>query len=354
CFHDEAFGRSSYRMRSNELWLGGPEGAAIERMIEHSIDGTASRNPSYFDLRLGNICNLKCTACKPLYSSQIERDPVHSPWIVDAPYTRLANRFATDGEWYDADGLVDEMLNVADNLAVIQLAGGEPTINKPQISFLKELCATGRAQDIDLTVVTNLIAVRHDIYDLFAQFKSLFVIVSADGCDGMYEYVRYPGKWRTFADNLARLRATRSDVRIRIDIVLQAVNLLNVVELLAWADAQDVAVQLWVGRGLDQYNDVRILPHSVRDMFRTRVEDYFARTGNRDMAPLHSDVASMLAEMESTDFSDQERRQRVVNFMHFVNDLDASRRLSFRSVAPEVHDAVAAYAGGWDPATRHA
>src|SRR5262249_42800935 len=47
CFHDEAFGRSSYRMRSNELWLGGPEGAAIERMIEHSIDGTASRNPSY-------------------------------------------------------------------------------------------------------------------------------------------------------------------------------------------------------------------------------------------------------------------------------------------------------------------
>ena len=59
-------------------------GHAGEHMLERSVDGSASLNPLYFDLRLGNICNLKCTACKPLYSSQIERDPVHAPWIVDA------------------------------------------------------------------------------------------------------------------------------------------------------------------------------------------------------------------------------------------------------------------------------
>ena len=355
CFDDEAFGRASYRMRSNQLWLGSrPERASIESMIEHSIDGTASSNPSYFDLRLGNICNLKCTACKPLYSSQIERDPVHAPWIVDAPYTRLANRFGTTGEWYDADDVVGEMLHVSDNLAVIQLAGGEPTINKTQISFLKELRAAGRASDIDLTVVTNLIAVRQDIYDLFAQFRSLFVIVSADGCDDMYEYVRYPGKWQTFADNLARLRKVRSDVRIRIDVVLQAVNALNIVELFDWADAQDVPVQLWVGRGLDHYNDFRILPISVQTTFRARFDEYFVRKANRELAQARENLGSILAEMDSTDFSDEERRWRIANFMQFVNDMDASRRLSFRSIAPEIHDAVAAYAGGWDMRTRYA
>jgi hypothetical protein len=57
----------------------------------------------YFDLRLGNICNLKCTACKPLYSSQIEHDPMHSKSIVDAPYVRLTKRFEDEGEWFEDD-----------------------------------------------------------------------------------------------------------------------------------------------------------------------------------------------------------------------------------------------------------
>ena len=144
----------------NELWLKDrPERTAIERTIADSTDGSTSLNPTYFDLRLGNICNLKCTACKPLYSSQIERDAVHAPWITDAPYTRLANRFGDRGEWFDAEGLVDEMVGMSGNLAMVQLAGGEPTINKTQIAFLTKLCTEGRAAAIDLTVVTNLIAV---------------------------------------------------------------------------------------------------------------------------------------------------------------------------------------------------
>jgi MoaA/NifB/PqqE/SkfB family radical SAM enzyme len=354
CFHDEAFGRKSYRKRSNDLWLGSrPEGAAICRMIDQSADGSTPLSPSYFDLRLGNVCNLKCTACKPLYSSQIERDPVHAPWIVDAPYTRLTNRFGTTGEWFDADGLVDEMAGMSSNLAMIQLAGGEPTINKSQIAFLKNLCTAGRAPDIDLIVVTNLIAVRQEIYDLFAQFKSLFVIVSADGCGSTYEYVRYPGKWAVLVKNVLRLREVRPDVRIRIDAVLQALNALNVVELFEWADEQDIPIELWVGRGLNHYNDFRILPLAVRNELATRFEGFLARKGNR-AAGVRENVASILSEMHATDISDEERRNRIVGFMQFVNDMDASRQLSFKSIAPEIFDAIVVYAGHWDERTKYA
>src|SRR5215204_3078069 len=87
CFHNESFGRASYRTHSNDRWLGHPVyGMKLQRAVEESTDGAAKHTPMYFDLRLGNICNLKCTACKPLYSSQIERDPVHAKWVVDAPY----------------------------------------------------------------------------------------------------------------------------------------------------------------------------------------------------------------------------------------------------------------------------
>ena len=136
--------------------------------------------------------------------------------------------------------------------------------------------------------------------------------------------------------------------------MLQAVNALNVVDLFEWADAQDIPIQLWVGRGLDQYNDFRILPHAVRNAFREGFERYFARKDNRDLAAVRENVGSILAEMDANDFSDHERRQRVVNFMAFVNDMDRSRRLSFKAIGGDTHAAIVAYLGEWDTRTRFA
>jgi sulfatase maturation enzyme AslB (radical SAM superfamily) len=355
CFNNESYGRASYRTYSNQRWLTDhPKASALEHAIEASDDGSAPHSPMYFDLRLGNVCNLKCTACKPLYSSQIERDLVHAKWNTDAPYVRLQNRFGSEGEWFDADAMVEEVVKLADNLALIQLAGGEPTINKTQIALLQNLCATGRAPDIDLEVVTNLSNVRPEVFDLFAQFKSLTVALSIDGIHQTYEYVRFPGKWSSIVKNVARLRETRPGVRVSINAVLQAVNALNIVDLFDWADSEDIAINLSIGRGLDHYNDFRILPTAIRDELRTRFEDYFTRKGNLDRVSVRQNIQSIFAEMDATAFPEELRRERALNFMHFINDMDKSRQLSFRTTAPEIYGAIAAEFGHWDNRTRYA
>jgi MoaA/NifB/PqqE/SkfB family radical SAM enzyme len=355
CFNNERFGRASYRTLSNERWLAAhPNGSALQQAIERSAEGVAPRPPMYFDLRLGNICNLKCTACKPLYSSQIERDPVHSKWIVDAPYVRLAKRFADEGEWFDADAMLDEIVGLSDDLSLIQLAGGEPTINKTQIAFLQNLCATGRAANIDLEVVTNLSNVRPQVFDIFAKFKSLTVALSIDGSHLTYEYVRYPGKWSSLVKNIGRLREARPGVRLGINAVLQAVNAYNVVELFNWADSEDISIHLSIGRGLDHYNDFRILPPAVRAELRGRFEGYFARKGNQGLEAVRQNIESIFTEMDATDISDADRRERTVNFMHFINDLDKSRGLSFKAAAPDLYDDIVAYHGSWNGETRYA
>jgi organic radical activating enzyme len=355
CFNNERFGRPSYRTHSNGRWLTThPEGQALRQAIERSVEGIAPHTPMYFDLRLGNVCNLKCTACKPLYSSQIERDPVHSKWVLDAPYVRLPNRFGGEGEWFDADPMLDEILGLADNLSLIQLAGGEPTINKTQIAFLENLCATGKAQGIDLEVVTNLSNVRPQVFDLFAKFRSLSVALSIDGSHQTYEYVRFPGKWPSLVKNIGRLREARPDVRVQINAVLQAVNALNVVDLFDWADSENIPIHLSIGRGLDHYNDFRILPRAVRAELRSRFDGYFARKGNQDTTSVRQNIQSIFEEMDATDISEEMRRDRISNFMHFVNDLDKSRRLSFKTMVPEIYDAIVAHAGHWDTETHHA
>ena len=355
CYNNERYSRVSYREHSNQRWLQNePRAEAIRQSIDQSSDGTAIRSPSYFDLRLGNICNLKCTACKPLYSSQIERDAVHSQWITDAPYHRLAHRFATSGDWSEADELVDEIVEMAGELSLIQLAGGEPTINKTQMSLLRRLAASGKAKSIDLEVVTNLSNVRDEIYDLFAGFRSLSIGLSIDGCGATYEYVRYPGKWTGLMRNVARLRERCPGVRMSINAVLQAANACNVVDLFGWADDAGIPINLSIGRGLDLYNDFRILPPSLRAAIREGFDAYFLRRSNQDILALRQNIQSVFDEMDTTDFGDADRRERIVNFMHFINDMDKSRRLSFRLIAPAIHEALAAEIGHWVEGTRYA
>jgi len=68
---------------------------------------------------------------------------------------------------------------------------------------------------------------------------------------------------------------------------------------------------------------------------------------------LRQNVEQVFAEIDTEDFSEDVRRQYITGFMRFVNDLDASRGLSFRSVAPEIHEAVSAHCGGWDESYRY-
>ena len=100
----------------------------------------------------------------------------------------------------------------------------------------------------------------------------------------------------------------------------------------------------------DHYNDFRILPPAAREEVRTRFDKYFARKGNQGLEGVRQNIQSIFAEMDATDLTDELRRERTLNFMHFINDLDKSRQTSWR----RTFDAVVSYYGRWDGETRYA
>lgn len=354
CFENERHGHGSYRLISQRRWLGDhPAGAQLRAAIGAVVEWAPAGDPLYFDLRLGNICNLKCTACKPHYSSQIERDPVHSRWAT-APYQRLGNRFGTQEDWSEAAPLMAELLALSGNLRLIQLAGGEPMINKTQMALLRRLVDAGRADEIDLEIVTNLTNVSDSVLATFSHFKSLSACLSIDGHGPVYRYVRYPARWETLTANVARLRAAHPDVALSINAVLQAVNATNLVALLEWAVDEGIRIGVSIGRGLDHYNDVRLLPPALRRAVRQEIEEMFRRKSNRGVENVRRQVITVLDEIDAIDITEAERRERIVGFMQFVNDMDRSRRLSLRILAPALHQAVAEYCGGWDESLRFA
>ena len=80
CHTEEDAGMTSRRMLENKLWIKGgwnqikeEDKFTWEYLLENTqVDGTidtAAIGNSFFDLRFGNLCNLKCRMCGPTDSS---------------------------------------------------------------------------------------------------------------------------------------------------------------------------------------------------------------------------------------------------------------------------------------------
>ena len=72
CFEEEAKGIKSKRNWETEVWN---ERIDVQEIVDQTQeDGTLPVNIPYFDLRLGNLCNLKCIMCSPHDSSKWVKD----------------------------------------------------------------------------------------------------------------------------------------------------------------------------------------------------------------------------------------------------------------------------------------
>jgi hypothetical protein len=86
CYQVERLGGESRRLQMNARWLA-ELGPLADALVEESRrnDYALVDRPLYYQLMPGNLCNLKCRMCFPLFSSQIEHDPVHSRWFAPEP-----------------------------------------------------------------------------------------------------------------------------------------------------------------------------------------------------------------------------------------------------------------------------
>ena len=70
CWKKEDRGFSSLRQHSNQIY---------KEHIDNIKNNLEIKNPFYLDLRLGNLCNLKCRMCVSDWSSQIAEEILSNP-----------------------------------------------------------------------------------------------------------------------------------------------------------------------------------------------------------------------------------------------------------------------------------
>lgn len=128
CYREEELGINSKRQWETDEWRDKIDYDAL--VAKTSPDGELPVDIPYFDLRLGNLCQLKCVMCSPHDSSAWIKD-----WRIQ--YTKykiieLKNDQGWDSTWdytwYQKGTFLESMRQQSKYIQELYFAGGEPTL----------------------------------------------------------------------------------------------------------------------------------------------------------------------------------------------------------------------------------
>ena len=235
CWREEDKGLKSLRQLAleSDWWL-----PFKDKINETAEDGSTDVDPIYYDLKLGNKCNLACIMCHSGDSSLIEQELRDNPDMI-------TEKQQQELDWLDQHRLTNkdidhlfQRLEDAKDIMSVKFTGGEPFVNPRITEFLDACIDKGINKDITLMFTTNLIALNQKIIDKLKNFPKAHISVSMEGVDTIYEYMRYPASWKKFETNWKKLRKT--DIPHDVVFSICGLNVKYMPWWMAWAKEQEI------------------------------------------------------------------------------------------------------------------
>jgi len=339
CFRDEDLGIRSYRQMSNEMF----QAHIAEALVRSSDDGTAPPDLiRSVDLRLGNLCNLRCRMCSPQSSKALIQE-----WADLYGIARDNSRLERlrELDWYTRDEFWLAFEKYIPNIERLHFAGGEPLLISQMFDFLERVIELGHAPNITLSYVTNLTILPNRIFDIWPHFKSVSVTASVDGFGEINSFIRYPSRWSTIDQNLKRLDAEAERLNcedgLTFNATIQAYNILRLDEFLEYAATEFERFgrpKLSLLYYPEQFS-VRILPSEMKQMAADRLRRFTQRFATqwptrwhgKQLQDLLSTVDGLITHMMSADRSDL-----LPEFRRWTRHMDLSRGQNVVDVIPEL------------------
>ena len=256
CFSEEDAGVKSARIFSNEKWgFKGPFSANADFDIK------------YIDLRLGNLCNLKCRMCNPWASNQWVKE-----WLDVYPQEQEDISTLSNITWPEVEKTWENLFDIVGPVEQIYLTGGEPTIIKEQTKLLQYCIDNDFAKNIKLKYNTNLTNVPKSLINLWSHFKVLQLNCSIDAVGELDRYIRYPSNWFKIEQNFNVIQQLKN-IDIEIHNTVQMYNILHLDKFLDWCGKFDNKIYFNI---LDhpEYLNIKVLPKRLKLLVEERLEKY--------------------------------------------------------------------------------
>lgn len=320
CWSEENSGRTSKRMHTLDRF---------KHMIDHE-SWTADPKPLMFlDLKLGNICNLKCRICGSWSSSSFAAEEIkyqedkknnfHYIMMKLGRWPREEQRF-----WQDLEKHMS-------NIRYLEFTGGEPFMITEHFDLLRKLADRGHAKDIEIHYNTNGTIFPMGAEKIWQKFRHVEIAFSIDDVGERFEYQRSGAEWNAVNGNIdlfSEMRNRNKNITLQVCTTVNAFNIMYLEDVAAWIDQQAFDFVYWNVLHDAPHFCIANLPRASKNLACDR--------------------------LQRATFSDRNRREidRIIEFMQqgtqdlgqelctSIRQVDQRRNQDIRQIATELAESI--------------
>ena len=304
CWDEEASGIQSYRQSFLKYRDIKPP-SIFTPITEYS--------PITVDLKLNNVCNLKCRICGPQASSNFakEIEERFNVKLEGSDYWLQNKIIDTENEEIFKSWIPE--------LRHIEMTGGEPMTSPENLKILHMIGQSGYAQNISILINTNGTFVNKKIIDALLKFKHVQICLSIDDIYSRLEYQRYPCDWNTILSNIEQYKEillTNKNISITLFCTVSNFNIFYLDEYLKWARSTGIP-HYWNILYYNPWFSIKNLPTAAKTIINSKYVNDDEFTNLLNFMNLSADETLF----------DQ--------FLNDVNTTDLYRKQSFNDTFPE-------------------
>jgi MoaA/NifB/PqqE/SkfB family radical SAM enzyme len=262
CWNEEDAGRTSKRMHT------------LNRLKHMIPDAEWTQDPKplmFLDLKLGNICNLKCRICGSWSSSTFAVEEIEFTPIAQKKIG-LHYQMLKQGAWArDNLDFWDEINSMSDQIRYIEFTGGEPFMIREHFQFLQRIVEMGIAGQVEIHYNTNGTQYPDNAEDIWQHFKLVEIAFSIDDIEGRFEYQRANAMWNLVEHNIARFDAMRMrnpNIQLQACITVNVFNVMYLEKVANWLDKQGFNFIYWNMLHEARYHSIGSLPATAKQIVK--------------------------------------------------------------------------------------
>jgi MoaA/NifB/PqqE/SkfB family radical SAM enzyme len=257
CWAEEDAGRTSKRMHT------------LNRLKHMGISPTWTQDAKplmFLDLKLGNICNLKCRICGSWSSSQFATEELK--FVKDNKKQSFHYEMLKDGAWpRENSQFWTELNDSLTDIRYLEFTGGEPFLIQEHFDLLETLVERGVAHQVEIHYNTNGTQYPEHAESIWRHFKHVEIAFSIDDVGNRFEYQRTNAVWTDVCANIElfkQMRARTTNISLQVCCTINVFNVLYLTDVADWMAQQDFDYVYWNMLHDAPWLSIAHLPNNVK------------------------------------------------------------------------------------------
>ena len=299
------------------------------------------------EIKLNNLCNLRCRMCNPLDSTS------WTDWNQVAPIYKKENNYLVPtverlvakpgqyiGPFDNTDNWWESFEKLLPHFRRVEFAGGEPLMDPQHYKILDMLKPYGK--DIEIKYATNgtTLGIKggRTVHDYWPYFKSVAVNVSIDGIHDVYNYIRGNGDFSQLEENVREIQKIPNVSRVVGAFTAQAGNILQAADCIDYFTNKMNIVFYSHRVSYPNCLSAQVLPQELKDVAIRRLSTVSDKISNYSAVKKHPILEKIIQQQINDNVNYLQAKDQShlwSEFLEFNRKLDISRGQNLLDAVPE-------------------